>query len=50
MLDETRSGIGAGVAKEVSPVSGRSCWYCAQWFIWEGCVVTWVDEAITQRQ
>lgn len=49
MLDETRSSIGTGVAKGISPVSGKPCWYCVQWFLRDGYTVTWVDEALTQQ-
>lgn len=43
MLDPTRSCIGVGVAQGVSPTSGLPSWYCVQWFLREGCRITWVD-------
>lgn len=49
MLDKTRSSIGVGVAKGVSPVNGEPCWYCVQWFLRDGYEITWVDEPLIQR-
>lgn len=49
MLDKTRSGIGVGVARGISPASGEPCWYCVQWFLRDGCEITWVDEPLTQQ-
>lgn len=43
MLDPSRSCIGVGVAQGVSPSSGLPAWYCVQWFLREGCQITWVD-------
>ena len=49
MLDKTRSSIGVGVAKGISPVNGEPCWYCVQWFLRDGYEITWVDEPLIQR-
>ncbi len=49
MLDQERSSIGVGVAKGVSPSTGKECWYCVQWFLRSGYTITWVDAPITQK-
>lgn len=49
MLDSVRSAIGVGIAPGVNPATGQNCWYCVQWFLRDGCTVTWVDDPITQK-
>lgn len=49
MLDDTRAGIGVGIAKGINPANGRECYYCVQWFIREGYSITWVDEPIGKK-
>lgn len=49
MLDPTRGSIGVGVARGINAATGKECWYCVQWFLREGCQVTWVDEPILKK-
>lgn len=46
ILDKTREFTGVGVAQGESPTSGLPSWYCVQWFLREGCQITWVDQPV----
>lgn len=45
ILNDRLSSIGVGIAKGVN-ASGEESWYCVQLFLYDGYVISWVDEPI----
>lgn len=45
MINDELSSIGVGLARGLN-ASGEDCWYCVQVFIYNGYLVTWVDDPI----
>ena len=44
MCNDRVSSIGVGLAKEMH--NGQECWFCVQMFLYDGQVISWVDEPI----
>ena len=49
MLDAKRSAIGVGAAQGVDPETGRTYWYCVQWFLRTGYSITKVDAPVLNK-
>ena len=42
MVNPKLSEIGVGLARGVND-NGDPCWYCVQLFLYDGCIIAWVD-------
>lgn len=45
MVNQEVSAIGVGIAEGLN-ADGRACYYCVQLFVYDGYMVTWVDDPI----
>ena len=45
ILNDRLSSIGVGIAKGVN-ASGEEGWYCVELFLYNGYLISWVDEPI----